>query len=171
MNGFVAFSAIGIMGLSVEQSLGAVFWSGVLCILLTWMPMRERIISLIPRGLQSNLALSVGIFVATIGLYLSRLVVFEKGAPCGIGSFSSAEAISLYLGLAVTLILRTKALSAKSSIWSGAAFLIAIIVSTIWCSSQGVSADKPLELSWSMLENVGKLSLFRLMLRMFLPSF
>ena len=160
MNGFVAFSAIGIMGLSVEQSLGAVFWSGLLCILLTWVPMRERIINSIPQGLQSNLAFSVGIFVSTIGLFLSKVVIFEKGTPSSLGSFSSPEAISLYIALCVTIFLRSKALRLKSSVWSGAAFLIAIILSTIWCSSQGVSADKPVELSWSMLDNVGKLSLF-----------
>ena len=86
MNGFVAFSAIGLMGLTVSQALVSVFWSGVLCILLTWLPVRALIIRSIPLGLQSNLALSVGVFVLTIGLFLAKLLVFEKGLPSGLGS-------------------------------------------------------------------------------------
>jgi xanthine/uracil/vitamin C permease (AzgA family) len=106
MNGFIAFSAIGLMGLTVSQALGSVFWSGVLCILLTWLPVRALIIRSIPLGLQSNLALSVGVFVLTIGLFLAKLLVFEKGLPSGLGSVFGSEAIALGIGLLVCVVLR-----------------------------------------------------------------
>jgi adenine/guanine/hypoxanthine permease len=162
MNGFVAFSAIGLMGLTVNQSLGAVFWSGILCILLTWLPIRDRIISSIPNGLQSNLALSVGVFVATIGMYLSKLVIFERGFPKGFGSIFSPEAIALTIGLVVCIGLRL--LTRSRNFWgrlvAGSAFLIAIVVSCLYCKTQGISAETSSEFSIEMLSGIGQLDWF-----------
>ncbi len=159
MNGFVAFSAIGIMGLSVGQALGAVFWSGVLCVLLTWLPIRGLIIRSIPLGLQSNLALSVGVFVVTIGLFLAKLVVFDRGFPSAFGSLATPEAITLYIGLAVCVTLRLFVNSASfgARLLSGSSFLIAIIISTLFCVSAGISADTTTSFSTSMLRGVGEL--------------
>jgi AGZA family xanthine/uracil permease-like MFS transporter len=162
MNGFVAFSAIGLMGLTVSQSLGAVFWSGVLCILLTWLPIRDRIIKSIPNGLQSNLAFSVGVFVATIGLFLSKLVVFEKGFPKTFGSVLSPEATALAIGLVVCVVLRllTKSRTFFGRLVAGSAFLIAIIVSCLYCRTQGILAEAPSEFSMQMLSGIGQLDWF-----------
>jgi adenine/guanine/hypoxanthine permease len=162
MNGFVAFSAIALMGLSVEQALGAVFWSGLLCILLTWLPIRDRIIHSIPHGLQSNLAFSVGIFVATIGLFLSKIVLFENGFPHSLGPISSTEAIALLVGLTVCIFFRlfSRANSFAGSLLSGSAFLFAIIAATLYCRSRGVAADAPAAFSTDMLEGIGRIDWF-----------
>ena len=162
MNGFVAFSAIGVMGLSIEQSLGAVFWSGVLCVLLTWLPIRDRIIHSIPDGLQSNLALSVGIFVATIGLFLSKIVLFENGFPRSLGSVLSTEAVALLVGLVVCIVLRifARTESFVGSLLSGGAFLFAIIAAAAYCHSRGIVADAPAEFSAQMLTGIGRVDWF-----------
>ena len=159
MNGFVAFSAIGLMGLTVEQSLGAVFWSGLLCIIFTWLPIRTKIINSMPLGLQSNLALSVGIFVVTIGLFISKIVIFEGGFPKHFGSLGSSEALALLIGLAVTIILR--AVSNKETfsgrLVSGSSFLTAIVVSTVFCWNRGISPEAPPKVSLDMIARIGKL--------------
>ena len=159
MNGFVAFSAIGVMGLSVGQSLGAVFWSGVLCILLTLLPIRGKIIHSLPLGLQLNLGLSVGAFVVTIGMFLSKVVIFDNGLPIEVGSFTSPEAIALFIGLSVALLLRSKRLFSHP-LWSAASFLLAICASTAWCRFCGVASDAPPKVSGAMLDGLGALSLF-----------
>lgn len=159
MNGFVAFSAIGHMGLSVEQSLGAVFWSGVLCILLTWLPLRQRIIDSIPSGLQSNLAFSVGVFVFTIALYLSKVVIFEDGLPAKLGSFSSPEAVALCIGLVTCGVLRSRLFGYYAPLIPSTAFLSAICASTIYCRSNGITAEAPPAFSSSMRYSAGELSL------------
>jgi AGZA family xanthine/uracil permease-like MFS transporter len=162
MNGFVAFSAIGLMGLSVNQALGAVFWSGVLCILLTWLPIRERIIHSIPPGLQSNLAFSVGIFVATIGLFLSKAVLFENGIPHALGPIVSTEVTALLIGLIVCVSFRlfARTRSLVGSLLSGSAFLIAIIAATVYCRSRGIVPDAPAALSTDMLKGIGNVDWF-----------
>jgi AGZA family xanthine/uracil permease-like MFS transporter len=162
MNGFVAFSAIGLMGLSVEQSLGAVFWSGALCVLLTWLPIRDRIIHSIPHGLQSNLAFSVGIFVATIGLFLSKIVIFENGFPHSLGPILSTEAMALLIGLVVCIVFRlfSPMQSFVGSLLSGSAFLFAIVAATIYCRSRGIVADAPAAFSTDMLKGIGGIDWF-----------
>ena len=112
MNGFFAFVVVGTLGLSWQQALGAVFWSGVLCIVLTAIPARQRIIDSIPTGLKINLACCVGVFVATIGLFLAKMVAFKDGqldwAAPSLASLSSVEAVSLYIGLAICVLLGLK---------------------------------------------------------------
>ena len=162
MNGFVVFSAIGIMGLSISQSLGAVFWSGILCIILTRLPIRESIINSIPKGLQSNLAFSVGIFVMTIGLFLAKLVIFNKGLPSSIGSFFSSEAFALYIGLILCLVIRGFApkIGSFGPVISGSAFLIAIIISSLYCRLNGILPDTPTKISDEMLTGIGIFDIF-----------
>ena len=79
MNGFFAFVVCGTLGMTWQQGLGAVFWSGILCIILTFLPVRQKIINAIPDGLKINIAVSVGVFVATIGLFLAKIVSFKNG--------------------------------------------------------------------------------------------
>lgn len=84
MNGFFAFVVVGTLGLSWQQALGVVFWSGVLCILAV--PARQRIIDAIPNALKMSIAVSVGVFVVATGLRLAGIIVFEDGFPKELGS-------------------------------------------------------------------------------------
>lgn len=158
MNGFVVFSAVGVLGLSWQQALGAVFWSGILCILMTWLPIRSRIISAIPGELQANLAISVGVFVATIGLHLSKILIFDGGIPSGVGSLLSVEACALYVGLIICIYLRTTT-NRMGKLFSSAAFLIATLASTLLCIYSGITAETPAKFGPEMFSAVGALDL------------
>jgi AGZA family xanthine/uracil permease-like MFS transporter len=109
MNGFFAFVVCGVLGLSWQQALGTVFWSGVLCIFFTWVKIRQQIIDAIPGGLKTNIAVSVGIFVATLGLFLSKILVFKDGFPdfsqWNAFNLISNQAIVLYAGLVISVVL------------------------------------------------------------------
>src|ERR1700679_429943 len=74
MSGFFAFSVCGTLGMTWQQGLGTVFWSGILCIILTLLPVRQKIIDSIPPGLKINIGVSVGMFVATIGLFVAKIL-------------------------------------------------------------------------------------------------
>ena len=136
--------------------------TGLFCIVLTWLPIREKIIHSIPLGLQSNLAFSVGIFVCTIGLFLSKLVLFSHGFPQGFGSPFTVEASALLLGLFITIVLRHVLRSRHflAHILSGSAFLVAIVVSCIYCRAHGIYAEAPASLSRTMLSGILQLDWF-----------
>ena len=121
--------------------------------------MRALIIRSIPLGLQSNLALSVGVFVLTIGLFLAKLVVFEKGLPSGLGSVFGSEAIALGIGLFVCVALRFLSNSRLflGRLVGGGAFLIAILASCLFCRSVGITAEAPTNFATTKFSGIGQL--------------
>lgn len=157
MNGFFAFAVVGNMGLTWQQALGTVFWSGILCIVFTWLPVRQKIIESIPDKLKVSIAFSVGIFVVTIGLFLAKIVVFDKGiiqwSALSAESLFTPKAIVLFFGLAVATILGFKRLNFPGGM------LVAIIASTILCKFLGITVAEPAQLSSEMFSAVLQLDL------------
>ncbi len=62
MNAYVAFFVVKTLGFSWQEALGAVFWSGVIFLVLTLTRVRKKIINAIPDKMKSGLALSVSVF-------------------------------------------------------------------------------------------------------------
>ena len=151
MNGFFAFVAVGVIHLTWQQALGAVFWSGVLCVVFTIIPARQKIISSIPDGLKANIAVSVGFFVAAIGLSLSGIIVFEEGVPSHFGSFTSPKALSMYIGLIISVLLGIKRLKFAGGM------LVAIIVAAVFCKFNGIEVKTPAKISSHMLDAFAQL--------------
>lgn len=129
MNAYVAFVVVGAMGFGWQQALGAVFWSGVIFLILTLLNVRTKIIESIPDKMKSILSLSVGAFLALIGMKLSGLLTFDGIYVNGIGSFTSHPAIALYIGIALIAVLM--------AIKFRAAVLVSIIAAAIYCNVVG----------------------------------
>lgn len=152
MNGFVAFVVVGALHLTWQQALGAVFWSGVLCTVLSFMKVRDRIVKSVPDALKSNLAVSVGVFVMTIGLFLVKAVAFKDGKLDSFSFSWSPEVAALFIGFAICFLLDWSWLSKKDaeghlvsrfpagSLIPGS-FLIAIICTAIFCRFKGIKVD------------------------------
>jgi AGZA family xanthine/uracil permease-like MFS transporter len=143
MNGFFAFVVVGTMGLTWHQALGAVFWSGVLCLIFTIVPFRKAIIDSIPNGLKKTLAVSVGVFVMTIGLYLSGLVKFTDGNFSGIDISITPKVIALLIGFVISVILGIKKLKFPGGM------LVAIIVGAVYCTVNGIVSKTPATSNWN----------------------
>ena len=154
MNGFFAFVVVGTLGLTWNQALGAVFWSGLLCILFTILPIRKAIVDSIPLGLKKAMAVSVGIFVVTIGLFLSGLVSFDNGQIKTVNIAITPKVIALVIGLVLAIVLNLK----KIRFVGG--FLIAIVVATVYCKTQGIVQANPAQVSSDMFLAVGQLDFF-----------
>ncbi len=101
MNAYVAYVVIGAMGFSWQGAMGAVFWSGVLTVLLNYTGARVRIINAIPDSLKSGLSAAVGVFLMLIALKVSNLLVYKGIDVQGVGSLMSADACVFYSGLAL----------------------------------------------------------------------
>lgn len=148
MSGFFAFSVCGTLGMTWQQGLGTVFWSGIVCIILTLLPVRQKIIDSIPAGLKINIGVSVGVFVATIGLFVAKILSFKDGLPdfsnWGAERLTSHEAIVLYIGFSAAVLLGLKRFKFLGSI------LIAIILAAIGCHFLGIEVKAPPKLSSAM---------------------
>ncbi|MDO8553868.1 MAG: NCS2 family permease [Candidatus Micrarchaeota archaeon] len=132
MNGYVAFFVVGALGFTWQGALGAVFWEGVLCILLTMHEMRVRIIKAVPNSMKAGLSLSVGVFVAIIGLKISNILLYRGITISGIGALLSHEALVVYFGLAVILLLERFKITGS--------VLISIILATLLAYHWGLGA-------------------------------
>lgn len=106
MNAYVAYVVVGVMGYTWQGALGAVFWSGVLTLALSFTPLRVNIVKAIPDKLKSGLAASVGVFLMLIALKVSGVFAYDGITLQGIGSPVSASAIILYVGLALVATLK-----------------------------------------------------------------
>jgi AGZA family xanthine/uracil permease-like MFS transporter len=106
MNAFVAFFVVATLGFTWQDALGAVFWSGVIFMVLTLSNVRESIIKAIPDKLKSGLALSVGVFLMLIALKISGALVYEGVQVKGVGVLFSPEVFILLFGLLVILTLQ-----------------------------------------------------------------
>lgn len=153
MNGFFSVTVVSVMGFTWNEALGAVFWSGLLCILFTVLPVRQRIIDSIPDGLKKAMAVSVGVFVLTIGLFLSGLVSFEGGKVAGVNFSITPKSTVLVIGFAVAAVLGLRRLRIPGGM------LIAIIVATVYCKTRGITVVNPAQLNSDLFLAVLELDL------------
>lgn len=110
MNAFVAYVIVGVgatgMGLTWQQALGIVFWSGVLFMILTFVTnFREAIIGAVNDQMKLILAFAVGVFVFAIGLRITNIFIYDNSGFVRFGSFVSPEAVALYVGITVLVFL------------------------------------------------------------------
>lgn len=90
-NAFFAFTVVLGMAVDWRVALGAVFWSGILFILLSVLPLREWLINAIPRNLKLGMSAGIGLFLAFIALRNAGIV---QGNPATLVSFGDLTAFA-----------------------------------------------------------------------------
>ena len=65
-NAFVAFTVVGVMGLSWQTALAAIFYAGIIFIILTVTKLRRQFAEAIPLTLKHSFAVGMRIFLAFI---------------------------------------------------------------------------------------------------------
>lgn len=153
INAYVAFFVVGYLGFSWQQALGAVFWSGVIFVVLTLAQVREKIIDSIPQRMKTGLSLSVGVFLVLVALKIAGLLVYEDVTIKGLGDFASPMAYAFYVSLALILVLDR--LKVRGAV------LISIILTALLCHFLGIGSDseQPAETSSAMFAAIGQLDL------------
>lgn len=105
-NAFIAFVVVKGMGYSWQEALGAVFWAGLLFVLLTVFKVRSWLAESIPLSLKASFAVGIGLFITFIGLNDTGLVVLGvPGAPVKLGDLSQPSVLLAVCGLLVTAML------------------------------------------------------------------
>jgi adenine/guanine/hypoxanthine permease len=107
LNAFFTFSAIIGMKIPWQTALGAVFWSGIIFLLLSVFNIRVYIVKAIPKTLRYAIAAGIGLFITLIGLINAGFIVHQPATIVGPGKLTPAL-ITFLAGLLVTAILVTK---------------------------------------------------------------
>lgn len=147
MNAYVAYVVVGALGFAWQGAMGAVFWSGVLTVLLSYTPVRVNIIKAIPDTLKAGLAAAVGVFLMLIALKVSGMTRYEGIQILGVGSLASKEAMVFYVGLVLVAALRYFKVNG--------AVLLSIVGASVVAHLLGIGqVIEPIALSKDMLKGV-----------------
>lgn len=97
-NAFFAFTVVLGMAVDWRVALGAVFWSGVLFILLSVLPVREWLINAIPRDLKLGMSAGIGLFLAFIALRNAGIVENNEATLVSFGDFTAFAPVAALVG-------------------------------------------------------------------------
>ena len=104
LNAFFAFSLCGQYHIPWQDSLGLVFYSGCIFLLLTASGIRQKLIEAIPADFKTAITCGIGFFIAFIGLKNGGLVVANPATFVTIGSVASPEPLLVLLGIIGTAV-------------------------------------------------------------------
>lgn len=99
LNAYFAFGVVIGMGIPWQIVLGAVFIDGIIFLILSLLPIRERIIQDIPLNLKLATSVAIGLFIAFIGLQQSGIVVADENTLVTLGNLTSPSTLLTLFGL------------------------------------------------------------------------
>lgn len=105
LNAFFAFTVVLGMGHTWQFALTAVFLEGLIFIALTFLNVREKIITAIPLGVKHAISAGIGLFIAFIGLQNAGVIVKNDNVLVGLGQMDSPSVLVCLGGVLVTAVL------------------------------------------------------------------
>ncbi len=132
LNAYFAYTVCGAMGVRWQTALGAVFFSGVLFLLLTAAGIRQLLVRAVPREMYSAVAAGIGLFIALIGLKNAGLVAADPATLVRLGSLTEPATIVSVFGLLVASALYVRSVRA--------AILIGVVAATAAAIATGAAA-------------------------------
>lgn len=121
LNAFIAYTLINNESMSPNIALGAIFWSGVIFILLSIFNIRNHILLSMPKEVRHATAVGIGLFISLIGFVNAGFIV--KGEPLSALHLKDPIIISFLSFLLIAIILWIKRVKG--------AFIISIVLGTI----------------------------------------
>ena len=103
-NVFFTFTICVTMGIPWPTALGAVFISGVLMVLLTWIGFRKMVMGIIPDSLKFGIAVGIGLMIALLGFQWAGVVVKNEDTLIAVGSMTKPYVIISGAGLLVAFV-------------------------------------------------------------------
>lgn len=122
LNAFFTFSVVLGMGVKWEIALGAVFWSGIIFILLSVFNIRTYIVRAIPQQIRYAVAAGIGLFIALIGLVNATFIVHNPSTLVSISKMNPVI-VTFIIGLLITSILIIRRIKG--------ALIIGIVITTL----------------------------------------
>jgi adenine/guanine/hypoxanthine permease len=95
LNAFFAYTLIINGGIPWPIALGIIFWAGVLFLLISATPLRERIAMAIPHSLRIATAAGIGLLLTFIGLQNSGFVAANPATIVGVGALDHRALLTL----------------------------------------------------------------------------
>ena len=95
LNAFFTYTLIINGGVPWPVALGIIFWAGVVFLLISATPLRERIAMAIPPSLRSATAAGIGLLLTFIGLQNSGFIAANPATMVGVGPLDHRALLTL----------------------------------------------------------------------------
>ena len=102
INAFFTYTAVMGFGLTFEEALGAVFWSGVIFLVLSVFKTREKIIQAIPPAIRHAVSAGIGLFICFIGFQNAHFIIGNEASLVGMAAFKDPISLTFLAGLLFT---------------------------------------------------------------------
>lgn len=149
MNAFFAFTAVKGMGISWQVALGAVFWAGIVFLLLSIFNIRTYIVKAIPRPLRYAISAGIGLFITLIGFANAKFIVSNPATIIGIANLHDPIIITFLIGLAITMILFMRKIQGGIILGILITTLIAIPIGRFWGDASAINFGQKTLVSWN----------------------
>jgi len=134
LNAFFTYTIVLGKGVPWPTALGAVFWAGILFLVVSITPIRESIAKAIPAELRIAAAAGIGVFLTFIGLKNAGFIVADPVTLVKLGSLGKPALLAI-LGVAIAAFL----IARKSAF----AFLASIAIVTVAAWAFGMVTRPP----------------------------
>jgi adenine/guanine/hypoxanthine permease len=106
LNAYFTYTVVKGMGVPWQTALGAVFFSGVIFLVLTIGGIRQRLLAAIPYQLHAAVAGGIGLFIAFIGLRNAGLIVPSAATVVTLGDLHKPDTLLAVFGIVLIAILQ-----------------------------------------------------------------
>ncbi|MCU0326966.1 MAG: NCS2 family permease [Spirosomaceae bacterium] len=159
MNVFFTFSAVKGMGISYQVALGAVFWAGVVFLLLSVFNVRTHIVKAIPKQLRYAISAGIGLFITLIGFANAKFIVPNPATIIGVADVHDTIIITFLVGLAITAYMLAKEVQGGIIIGIIITTLLAIPIGRWWGDASAVNFGQKVLVNWQGLFSAPDFSL------------
>jgi len=123
LNAFFTYTVVMQFGLHWTVALGAVFFSGIVFLILTVTKIRAWMIDAVPPSLRAAITVGIGLFIAFIGLQNAGIVVKSDSTLVQFGHILLPETLMALFGLLLAAILMSRNIKG--------ALIISILTTTV----------------------------------------
>lgn len=157
INAYFTYAIVLKQHIPVETALGAVFWSGVIFLLLSVFRVRNMILKAIPPCVRLGSAAGIGLFIALIGFFNAGFIVV-KTPFIGLGQLNPIT-LTFVAGLFVAAILAVKKIPGALILSVVVTTLLAYPIGRWYGDASAVNFGNPLLVSVQELFSVPDFSL------------
>jgi adenine/guanine/hypoxanthine permease len=129
LNSVVAYGLILGMGLTWQQAMGIIVLEGIIITLLVLTNLRELVMDAIPKSLKLAIGAAIGLFIAFIGCYDSKIMVNNDVTLIQFGNL--ANPFVMIAVLTLFIIIALMALKVRGSILFG--IIISSVIALVAC--------------------------------------
>ena len=147
LNAFFTYSVVMGMGVKWQTALGAVFWSGIIFLLLSVFNIRTKIVKAIPKQLRYAIAAGIGLFITLIGFINAGFIVSDSSTVVTMGKLNPTT-ITFLIGLLITALFVVKKIKAALIFGIIATTILAIPIGRLYGDASSINNGVKTLVTW-----------------------